>query len=257
MAAPDPQTSIPNRREFKYLVPKRRIPELRDRISGYCTPDAFAGDDGSYRIRSLYLDTWNMRLYKANDREAPERFKARVRSYPDAPGGPVFAEIKARVGDVIRKGRAKLPDEGWSDMVRGGPSGRYASPPLDDFICRVHRFGLRPICQVESSREAWMSRTETYARVSIDSRVECRPERRWTLEARGRRCPVDHPLQTHTKDSVCVVELKWADAAPRWMVALVQHLQILRHSYSKYGFSVLSLAEEHQVDYRRTQSVWV
>ena len=77
--------------------------ELRKRIAGYCTRDEFAQEDGSYRIRSLYLDTWNMSLYKANDREAPRRFKARVRSYPDAPGGPVFAEIKARVGDVIQR----------------------------------------------------------------------------------------------------------------------------------------------------------
>ncbi len=259
-AAPSLQVHhhIPDRREFKYLVPASELEALRNLIRGFCTRDPNGGADGTYKLRSLYLDTWNMRLHKANERESPVRFKARVRCYPEGEaGGPVFAEIKGRNGDVIRKTRAKLPADRWQELLQGAPAGAHRSAALDDFVCRVHRFDLRPICHVEYRREAWMSSLETYARVSIDYRVACRAEHRWTLEGEDSMRAVDTPLPTHTPESIAVVELKWADAIPRWMVVLVQKLDLLRHSFSKYGFSVLALADDHYVDYRRSQSVWV
>ncbi len=249
---------VPDRREFKYLVPRAEVPALRNMIRGFCDRDPHAGPDGTYKLRSLYLDTWNMRLYKANEREAPVRFKARIRCYPEGdPNGPVFAEIKGRNGDVIRKTRAKLPADGWAAYLQGAHPGPFASAALDDFVCRVHRFDLRPICHVEYRREAWMSTLERYARVSIDYRVAVRRETRWTLEGDAAMRAVDTPLPTHTPGSIAVVELKWADSFPRWMVNLVQELDYLRHSFSKYGYGVLALSDDHHVDYRRSQSVWV
>ena len=248
---------VPDRHEFKYLIPRAEIPALRKHISGFCDRDQHAGEDGTYALRSLYLDTWNMRLFKANEREAPIRIKARIRSYPGGdPNGPVFAEIKGRNGDVIRKTRAKLPADNWAALLRGESPGEYACDALDDWVCRMHRFDLQPICHVEYRREAWMSTLETYARVSIDYDIVCRSMRDWTLKGpRGTRA-VDTPLPTHTEGSIAVVELKWADAIPRWMVQLVQRLDYLRHSFSKYGFSVLALSDDHYVDYRRSQSTW-
>lgn len=252
-----PTDAIPDRREFKYLIPREELPELRDFISRVCRRDANAGPDGSYRLRSLYLDTWNMRLFKANEREAPVRFKARVRCYPDAPAdSPVFAEIKGRNGDVIRKTRAKLPRDRWQALLRGEHAGPHRSDALDDFVYRMHRFDLRPVCHVDYRREAWMSRLEEYARVSIDTRIETRQARDFTLRSGTSMKPVDSPLPTHTRGSISVVELKWADAAPRWMVQLVERFELLRHSFSKYGFSVLALNEDHFADYRRTQAAW-
>jgi hypothetical protein len=120
----------------------------------------------------------------------------------------------------------------------------------------MHRFDLRPICHIEYRREAWVSTIDEYARVSIDTRIECRLERDWTLLGDDRMHAVDNPVHSHTRGSIYVVELKWADAAPRWMVHMVQDLNLLRHSYSKYGYSVMALNDDHYVDYRRTNSVW-
>ena len=68
--------------------------------------------------------------------------------------------------------------------------------------------------------------------------------------------PIDHPLLAGSVESPCVVELKWADLAPLWMVHLVQSLGLLREAYSKYCYSMLSLAEDHFRDYREAQSPW-
>ena len=248
---------IPDRREFKYLMPRSGVPALRSLLRGICEEDPFAGPDGTYTLRSLYLDTWDMRLFKANEREAPIRFKARIRCYPEGRAdGPVFAEIKGRDGDVIRKTRAKLPADRWAELLQGAPPGKHASAALDDYVSRVHRFALQPICAVEYRREAWASTIDEYARVSIDYQVQCRPETEWSLAGNGRVVPTDTPLPTSTRESICVVELKWADAVPRWMVNLVQALELERYSFSKYCYSVVALNDEHFVDYRRSSSVW-
>ena len=145
--------SIPPRREFKYLIPRSRMPALRAALAPYCDRDPNAGADGTYTLRSLYFDTPNLRLYHANESEEPVRFKARVRCYPEAATSPVFAEVKFRNGDVIRKTRTYLPTPDW-------PSGLRAGAPLDPFVTRMHRYDLRPVVLVDYRREAWMSRID-------------------------------------------------------------------------------------------------
>jgi hypothetical protein len=241
---------IPARREFKYLAPAGALPALRASIAPYCAMDAHAGPDGTYGLRSLYLDAPDMRLYHANEREASTRFKARVRTYSDTPGSPVFGEIKHRDGDVIRKPRVRLPAHDWTAGVRPGAA-------LNPFLVQVLRHDLRPVVLVEYRREAWMSRIDEYARVSIDTQIRCQTRREWSLDADPDRWrPVDHTLLTFTPSSACVVELKWAGSAPPWMTLVVRRLDALRASFSKYCYSMQALADDHYRDGREAQSVW-
>ena len=241
--------AIPPRREFKYLMDRRALPALRRALRVWCDLDTNAGPDNTYALRSLYFDAPDLRLFHANEREAPDRFKARIRCYPEAASSPVLAEIKFRSGDVIRKTRTRLPEGDWTAGLRAGP--------LDPFVVRMHRHDLRPVVLVDYRREAWMSRVDDYARVSIDSAIRCQASDRLSLDAHpGRWRPIDHPGLTWTHSSPLVVELKWAECAPAWMVQLVTSLDLLRHSFSKYCFSMLSLAEDHFRDYRAGQSAW-
>jgi len=244
--------AIPPRREFKYLVPRSELPALRQALRPWCDPDPHAGDDGVYALRSLYFDTPDLRLFHANESEMAVRFKARVRCYPEAARGPIIAEVKFRDGDIIRKTRTRLPHN-WQNALRAG-----SGMALDPFVVRMHRYDLRPVLLVDYRREAWMSRIDEYARVSIDTKIECQSMTRLNLQADPKRWrSIDHPQLTFTERSPCVVELKWAEAAPSWMVLLTQRLDMIRHSFSKYCNSMLSLAEDSYRDYREAQSVWV
>jgi len=254
--AVDSKLDIPLRREFKYLVPRSDVPALRASLQGLCRLDPHAGPNNSYRLRSLYLDAPDLRLFHANEREAVSRFKARIRTYPDDPEAPVIAEIKDRNGDIIRKIRASLPEEDWTQALKPGGCGAEAPAALHAFTSRVLRHDLRPVCLVQYAREAWVSEWDEYARVSIDSRIECQASHEWTLEDQGSWRPIDHALLSWTQGSVCVVELKWAEVAPLWMMRLVQELDLLRHSFSKYCYSMTSLSEDHYRDYRRASSTW-
>ncbi|HCP45719.1 MAG TPA: hypothetical protein DIU15_06740, partial [Deltaproteobacteria bacterium] len=71
--AADSNLQIPLRREFKYLVAREQISALRAGLQGLCRRDPHSGPDGTYRLRSLYLDTPDLRLFHANEREAVRR----------------------------------------------------------------------------------------------------------------------------------------------------------------------------------------
>jgi hypothetical protein len=238
------------RREFKYLLPMRRADELRRAMEGIARRDPYAGPDGSYLIRSLYLDTPDLRLYEANDREAGNRFKVRVRCYPGAQA-PVFLEVKRRDGDVILKTRIKVPQERWPDVLRDPGSSRGAQAFAD--LCDRH--DLRPTVLVEYSREAWASDLDDYARVTLDRAVCAAAPDGWQLDPPGLSWrPIDHPMLTATWEPVAIVELKFAGAPPVWMHRMVARLELFRYSYSKYCTAVRALARP--ADRREPVAAW-
>lgn len=232
------------RREFKYLVPNHVLPRLRSAVAATCAPDRHAGPDGTYRIRSLYLDTPSYDLFYANNREAAERFKARIRCYPDSTS-PVFLEIKTRLLDTIVKTRAPVPRDGWQAIVEGKTAASGEASPShaergrERFLALVHSYHLRPVVLVEYRREAYVSAVDVYARATFDTRIACQPRHALELEADPRRWrPVPHPGRTVTEPAYTVVELKFGPRAPEWMVALVRRFDLMRHSFSKYGYAL-------------------
>jgi len=240
------------RREFKYLVPRRQIPALRQAISGACTLDSFAQDGGRYTVRSLYYDTQDLRLFWANEREEPDRFKMRVRCYPGTEA-PVFLEVKRRTLDIISKARHGIPRVTWLDHL--SLSAPKQGPRHERFVSLLHTYQLQPRILVQYQREAYFSELEDYARVSIDTHIECQEMTHASLEAPDTRWrPIDHRLQTLTAEPVAVVELKFSNAAPRWMVNLVQRLDLIRRAFSKYCYGIRALVPPTRP--RRAAGLW-
>jgi hypothetical protein len=100
------------------------------------------------------------------------------------------------------------------------------------------------VCLVEYDREAWMSEVDDYARVTFDLAIGCERADGWTLDPPTHaRMPIDHPGITATFEPVGVLEIKFADAPPRWMVTLVERFELMRQAYSKYVNSVDALQE--------------
>ena len=229
------------RYEFKYLVTEAMVPEIRRTVLGVGRRDPYAGEDGSYTIRSLYLDTPEYHLFWANDRQARDRFKARVRSYPGKTA-PTFLEIKRRTGDVIRKTRGVITGD-WIGLVTGKrkpTESEQAKPAIGNFIEKVQRYHLEPKMLVEYEREAFASDIDSYGRLTLDRRVRGQACDRWTSDADERRWrPSDIGLvASGLIESPVVIELKFERRPPRWMVAMVKRLELERRAFSKYGYTV-------------------
>lgn len=229
------------RYELKYLLPDRLVPAVRAAIRPLCVLDEHARTNGSYPIRSHYLDTDRFDLFFANEREQRDRFKARIRSYPGT-DAPVFLEIKRRVGDVILKSRAALREGDWQRVLASpAEAARTERAGVIQFVDRVHRFHLRPRLMVEYDREAYESTIDDYARVTFDRRIVCQVKETLGNEVDTRRWRhVDHPAQTRSIENVCVLELKFERRPPRWMRNMVQSLDLVRLSFSKYCYGVAS-----------------
>jgi hypothetical protein len=247
------EDSVPARREWKYLLPRERVDTLRRLVRAACEPDRHARSDGTYRIRSLYLDRPDCGLFHASRRDAERRHNLRLRCYPDAPASPVFAEVKSRIGDAVHKTRGRLPAAGWLETLAS--PGRYRSPALDNFLARSAVHDARPIVVVEYRREAFVSTIDAYARVSIDTSVVCELRDRMTLDPLSRRRPIDG-LGIDSRESPCVVELKWAGPAPRWMAAIVEGLEVSREAFSKFRAGTFAIAQDHWALSRDAASPW-
>jgi hypothetical protein len=229
------------RREFKYLLPVSQIPALRRSLAGICTLDRYAGPDRRYTIRSLYLDSPDLALYQANVREDHDRIKVRVRGYPGAAGAPLFLEVKRRTGDVIRKTRVQVSAASWPALLQADP--RDLSPRAAAFCDLVRLRDLQPTTIVEYDREAWVSELDDYGRVTFDLAIGSLPPDGWNVLATPGsstgRTYVDHGARTLFDTPMCVLEVKFAGPAPRWMSALIERHELIRYAFSKYGGSVV------------------
>lgn len=231
------------RYEFKYLIPERLVPAIRAAALTTSRIDQYAGDDGTYRIRSLYFDTSRFDLFWANDREQADRFKVRVRSYPGK-ASPVFLEVKRRVHDVIIKTRGMVAASEWQEVLRGGAAARARVLPgaraaVDRFLSVLYRHHLRPAMVVEYEREAYVSDIDAYARLTFDRKIVAQPRETVDAEAEPRLWrSIDNPVRTSTLEPVCVLELKFERRPPAWMAALVRRLELERRSFSKYCYGV-------------------
>lgn len=235
---------IIERYEYKYLVPERLSPAVREAALATSKIDKYAGPDGTYRIRSLYFDTTGFDLFRANEREQADRYKMRARCYPASPTSPVFLEVKRRVLDVIVKTRAAVPVALWRDVLSGKSAALEALPPAARqaamrFLGPYHRHHLVPAMLVEYEREAYMSDVDVYGRLTFDRNILVQPARELDLGADPTRWrSVDHRARTRTGEPVFVLELKFERRPPAWMVALVRRLDLVRYSFSKYCYGV-------------------
>lgn len=234
---------IIERYEYKYLIPDAVVPAIRAVVRTTSKIDRYAGPDGTYRIRSLYFDTDHYDLYWANEREQADRFKLRARMYPGKPS-PIFLEVKRRALDVIIKSRAAVPANAWRDVLAGNQTALAALPPHAraaalKFLAPYHRHHIRPVLLVEYEREAYISEVDSYARLTFDRKIAAQEQDKLELEAIPNRWRfVDHKAQTRTEEPVTVLELKFERRPPRWMVTLVQRLDLIRYSFSKYCYGV-------------------
>jgi hypothetical protein len=230
------------RREYKYLADEALVTRIRHAIRPFCALDPHAADAPAnrYTIESLYLDTPDLALYRANDVELVNRYKLRVRRYPDAPGSPYFLELKSRFHDTIVKSRALVgPD--WARLVSDPFVPRRLlgnAPAAERFVAHVHGIGARPTALVRYTREAWVSAVDDYARVTFDRNImgQLASADGWHFEADAKRFRAcDDPTSTRDFGALTIVELKFTAHVPRWMTSLVETLDLQRRAFSKYG----------------------
>lgn len=229
------------RYEAKYRIPVELVPAIRRAALAACDPDP-ANHGGRYVISSLYLDTAARRLYRETLDRAPRRFKLRVRRY--STGSKVFLEVKRRIKGVISKLRVPIPLDAWPGVVfdpKVATALKLSTRDqrnLDEFVWRCITLAAEPAAVVRYEREAYISRLESYARVTFDWKLRGRTPSGWDVSVRpddGPWIPVDAPRRFGLPESGVVLELKAETAVPLWMTDIVHRFGLHRSGFSKYA----------------------
>ncbi len=226
------------RYECKYLIPDSLAREIARYISPFVTVDPHASEshDNAYNIYSLYLDTPDLRLFWESQNGLLNRIKLRIRFYEMADVCPAFMEIKRRHDRLVLKDRARLDREAVMWMLAGGsPDTRHLAAEeracYEEFTGWIARLLARPTTWIRYRREAYVGTLNRDVRITMDRDLTCSP-----VEGRsGDR----HPHFWHTvEDRNVVLEMKFDESCPDWMVQVVRHFGLEKRSYSKYGKSI-------------------
>ena len=235
-----------SRFEAKYTIPLDLVDPICDFIAPYCSLDHYSEEspDHFYNVNSLYFDTPSYLFLRERLLRAERRFNVRVRTYGGNLKAPCFLEIKQRIGDIVRKFRAKiftndlysfLHDPTSIDLRKSGGDSKNLEN-IELFRNTLYRYNAEPVVMVHYKRRAFISECDEYARVTFD-RAICSTKKNDYDLLTDAGSMVQCDMQTCFDPGASVVlELKFNTShVPLWMIDCVRKFELVRRGFSKYA----------------------
>jgi SPX domain protein involved in polyphosphate accumulation len=230
-----------NRYEMKYFLPQGAEDDVRQMIQPHVVHDPHARDGSGYRyiVSSLYFDTPFLDYYYEKLDGVKMRKKVRIRCYdPESLPERAFLEIKRRFNNKIYKERcpmntqllpAVIDEADGTDFSAALPHARRRT--LSRFHYLIRMDDLHPTILIAYDREAFVGRDDDRIRVTLD------------LDVRSRLCNGIDDFQgwREMKRIIprgTILELKFDDRMPFWLVRMVRKLGLRAQSISKYCHAI-------------------
>lgn len=225
------------RYEVKFWATEEQAREILRLSEHYLEVDPFCRG-GPQRNISLYLDSPLRACFENHVAGAPSRFKLRVRTYEE-PSGPAFLEVKHRFKSVTSKRRVPVPRAVARDLVAGridAASVLPATPALNEFLYLHQRYVAEPVLLVSALRLGLRSIDDGGRfRMTLDRDIRYQRHCGAGLTGRpGAWIPVDIAARNGSPALRVLVEAKFVDAAPSWLAATIDRLNLRSTSFSKY-----------------------
>jgi len=254
MSVPCVRTRPPGagRLEYKHIVPKSQLDDLRNALRPWVLQDAFcaARPEREYTVRSIYYDNRRFQCYYEKFDGFRLKKKLRIRGYNiEHPDTTVFLEIKRREEDFISKSRAPVR---WSRIREVFPGYGAGSSPLPfqpgtreaeaagRFLYNYYRRRMLPVVLVAYEREAFQGRFDPMLRLTFDKNIRSRlyPELRSLYSDRDTKFLIP---------GYFIFEVKFYLHLPRWIRDVVRRLDLQRLAFSKFatGIEVNCLERKH------------
>jgi len=241
--------------EYKYLVPKNRLSELRRYINPFLIMDGYIDRGGpcdclggpfGYTVRSIYFDTPGYQFFHEKIEGIKKRKKVRIRGYNEYNhDNTVFLEIKRKNEKRIFKNRSAIKFSDLGNLLLTGNVEKYIltnkkfEAPIEDaqqFLFNIQKNRLLPVVLVIYEREAFFGKLDNSVRITFDNNL------------RSTIYPDIHKLykEERIKYSIphhFVLEVKFFDGFPSWMSKIVGSMNLKLKSFSKYTTCI----DEHLV----------
>lgn len=214
------------RHEFKHEITEFDYLTLRSRLNCTVYPDK-NGDNGKYKIRSLYFDN----LYDSALREKLDgvncREKFRIRSY-NGSNDFIRLEKKSKINGLCNKVSGKIQAEEVKKIVLGDLDFMEDSqvPLIRELYYKMKHQGLAPKTIVDYTREAF-----TYpagnVRITLDYDIR--------TGLSGIDFLDDDCVTIPAGDKVIILEVKWDEFLPDFVRDMVQMEGRKSSAFSKYA----------------------
>jgi VTC domain len=239
------------RYELKYVIRENRAVAVADFLSSYLRPSEHNGSGPirGHPVISLYLDSPDWFFFRQGIAGHKNRMKLRIRFYDNEWQRPAFLEIKRRDSEVICKDRAMMSREGVGQILAAGwplqpyfpdcsnlVPGKRRQDVNEDFWSFANTLRAEGKLYVSYYREIWESALDEELRVTLDRQIRgSRYDGTGRLEVpnRGWRPYLPPYLAPFPPDGV-ILELKFDEHPPKWMLDLVKIFNLQQTPVCKY-----------------------
>lgn len=241
-----------NRYELKYLIPWSTYIQIRKELVHVFKCDPSAGSSGSYDVISLYYDTPALDFFWQKIDGEEERVKLRLRTYVHDSSHkkqPVFLEIKRKKNQNIFKKRILLKTESTDHFFEQPWNNAYTKESTalaEETQKEMESLGtllhLQPTLLISYKREPFVNRDNLNSRVTFDTNIRYRSAN-FSL--------TKNPMDKHVlSPSHVIMEIKYTDYFPRWLLSLLHKYNCEARTFSKYCIGI-----EHFIKEQPTHSI--
>lgn len=213
------------RHEYKHKVNLSDILRLRTRLEPIMQRDSFAGEDGTYVVKSLYFDNYLDKAVKEKVDGVNKREKFRIRYY-NTDTSFMRLEKKSKINGMCNKQNAKISAEECQKIIDGDTDFLLASEHnlCRELYAKMNYQLLRPKCIVAYTRESFVYPAGN-VRVTIDMDLG------GSYDVQNFLNPDLNFLQLY---HTAIVEVKWDEFLPQIIRDAVQMKHRKTTTFSKY-----------------------
>ncbi len=215
------------RHEYKYICNAMENAVLKTRIRGLMKADSHAGEEGAYRIRSLYFDDTEDTCYYENENGVGERDKYRIRIY-NGSSDRITLEKKSKNRGMTIKISGEISEECCRKLMAGERILLANDMPdvLRQTLLEMQFKNMRPKVIVEYIRYPFVEKNGN-VRITFDEAVSSSNDIGRFLEQGISLRPVMEPGQG-------ILEVKWDEFLPDYIKNTMQLDTLMWSSFSKY-----------------------
>jgi SPX domain protein involved in polyphosphate accumulation len=227
------------RKEYKYLIPKELINNVRNDMKPYIILDKYSEmrKEKQYTVRSIYYDTKSFDCYYEKIDGMKLKKKFRIRGYNSHEEKDiVFLEIKRKDESYIEKDRVPLKWEQLETLFLDRynipfAEGSKAYKDTGYFLYNYYLKKLLPTILVIYERESFYSKFNRDLRITFDKNL--RSSIYPSLDSLYNNGNVKHII-SHS----FLLELKFYDNLPLWLRYIVLKYRLERIPFSKYALCI-------------------
>lgn len=216
------------RHELKHSINYSDYLALRQRLRVIAKQDPYVGENGTYKIRSLYFDNVDNKVLQEKLNGINNREKFRIRYYNNDLGY-IKLEKKSKISGLCSKRSTNLTKEQCERIINGDTQWMKSStdPLLIELYTKINFQQLRPKTLVDYIREPYIYEPGN-VRITIDSQIKT------GINSKELFNQDIATVRTHT-NNVIILEVKFDEFLPEIIRDIIQLNNRQYSAFSKYA----------------------